>query len=78
MALSVVARLAQRGQRFGAAYVIDLLRGSKAEKIVANGHDTRVGARHRARHRRRGLAVDSAGAGAAGVSWPRRRMVFRC
>jgi len=36
--LSCVARLAQRGQRFGAAYVIDLLRGARTEKIERNGH----------------------------------------
>jgi len=38
--LSAVARLAQRRQRFGAAYVIEILRGSKSEKILSNGHDT--------------------------------------
>lgn len=38
--LSCVARLAQRGQRFGATYVIELLRGSRSEKIQRNGHDS--------------------------------------
>jgi ATP-dependent DNA helicase RecQ len=36
--LSAVARLAQRGQRFGAAYVIDLLRGAESQKIIDRGH----------------------------------------
>ncbi|HEY1077644.1 MAG TPA: DNA helicase RecQ [Fontimonas sp.] len=38
--LSCIARLSQRGQRFGAAYVIDLLRGAQTEKIRANGHES--------------------------------------
>lgn len=36
--LSCVARLAQRGSRFGAGYVIDLLRGSENQKIIDRGH----------------------------------------
>jgi ATP-dependent DNA helicase RecQ len=38
--LSCIARLAQRGERFGAAHVIDILRGSRSERIVSRGHDT--------------------------------------
>jgi len=38
--LSCVARLAQRGQRFGAAQIIDILRGSRSERVLARGHDT--------------------------------------
>jgi len=38
--LSCIARLAQRGQRFGAATVIDILRGAQTEKIRRNQHDT--------------------------------------
>lgn len=38
--LSCVARLGQRGQRFGSAYTIDLLRGARTEKVLGNGHDT--------------------------------------
>jgi ATP-dependent DNA helicase RecQ len=38
--LSCIARLAQRGQRFGAAYIIDILRGSRSERILARGHDS--------------------------------------
>jgi ATP-dependent DNA helicase RecQ len=38
--LSCIARLGQRGQRFGATYVIELLRGAKTEKVLKNGHDT--------------------------------------
>jgi ATP-dependent DNA helicase RecQ len=36
--LSCVARLEQRRQRFGAAYVIDILRGADTEKIRHNDH----------------------------------------
>ncbi|MEQ1439869.1 DNA helicase RecQ [Fontimonas sp. SYSU GA230001] len=36
--LSCVARLAQRQQRFGGSYVIDLLRGADTDKIRRNGH----------------------------------------
>jgi len=38
--LSCIARLAQRGQRFGAAYIIDILRGSRSERLLVCGHDT--------------------------------------
>ncbi|MBW4519107.1 MAG: DNA helicase RecQ [Scytolyngbya sp. HA4215-MV1] len=37
--LSCVARFAQRGEHFGAGYTIDVLRGSKSERILKNGHD---------------------------------------
>jgi ATP-dependent DNA helicase RecQ len=37
--LSTVARLAQRGQSFGAGHVIDILRGEGTEKVMAQGHD---------------------------------------
>ncbi len=36
--LSCVARLAQRRQQFGAAYIIDILRGADTDKIDRNGH----------------------------------------
>ncbi len=36
--LSCIARLAQRGERYGASYVIDILRGGKAQRILSNGH----------------------------------------
>ena len=36
--LSCIARLAQRQQRFGAAYVIDLLRGAETDKVHQYGH----------------------------------------
>ena len=36
--LSCVARLAQRGERFGAAHVIDILRGSENQKVLDRGH----------------------------------------
>ncbi len=36
--LSCVARLAQRGQRFGSAYVIDILRGAANQKLIDRGH----------------------------------------
>ena len=37
--LSCIARLAQRRQRFGAAYIIDILRGARTERLLASGHD---------------------------------------
>jgi ATP-dependent DNA helicase RecQ len=37
--LSCVARLAQRQQRFGAAYIVDILRGAKTERVLSAGHD---------------------------------------
>jgi len=36
--LSCIARLAQRGQRFGAAYMIDILRGAETQKLIDRGH----------------------------------------
>lgn len=36
--LSCIARLAQRGQRFGAAYLIEILRGARSARIAAQGH----------------------------------------
>ena len=38
--MSCIARLAQRGQRFGAAQIIDILRGSRGERVLSRGHDT--------------------------------------
>jgi ATP-dependent DNA helicase RecQ len=38
--LSCVARLAQRGERFGAAYIIEILRGARTERIASRTHDT--------------------------------------
>ncbi len=37
--LSCVARLAQRHERFGAAHIIDILRGSRSERILSRNHD---------------------------------------
>jgi ATP-dependent DNA helicase RecQ len=37
--LSCVARLAQRRERFGAAHVIEILRGSRSDRIVSRNHD---------------------------------------
>lgn len=37
MALSAVYRT---GSRFGVEYLVDVLRGEKSERVVANGHDT--------------------------------------
>lgn len=37
--MSCIARLAQRGQRFGGGYVIDVLRGAQTERIRAAGHE---------------------------------------
>jgi ATP-dependent DNA helicase RecQ len=38
--LSCIARLAQRRQRFGAAFIIDILRGAQTERVRAGGHDS--------------------------------------
>lgn len=38
--LSCVARLAQRGERFGAAHLIDILRGARTQKILGRNHET--------------------------------------
>ncbi len=38
--LSCIARLAQRSERFGAAYLIELLRGARTARILERGHDT--------------------------------------
>ena len=38
--ISCVARLAQRGQRFGAAHIIDVLRGARCARVLGNGHET--------------------------------------
>ena len=36
--LSCIARLAQRRERFGAAHVIDILRGSESQRLIDRGH----------------------------------------
>jgi ATP-dependent DNA helicase RecQ len=38
--MSCIARLSQRGQRFGAAHLIDILRGARSERLLSRGHDT--------------------------------------
>lgn len=38
--LSCVARLAQRRERYGAAYLIEILRGGQSQKLVDRGHQT--------------------------------------
>ena len=38
--VSCVARIAQRGRAVGAAMIVDVLRGSKAEKVLRRGFDT--------------------------------------
>jgi ATP-dependent DNA helicase RecQ len=38
--LSCIARLAQRGERFGAAYIIEILRGARTERLLSRGHDS--------------------------------------
>ena len=37
--LSCIARFAQRGQSFGIGHTIDVLRGSKGERVLKHGHD---------------------------------------
>ena len=36
--LSCVARLAQRGERFGSAYIIEILRGAETQRLIDRGH----------------------------------------
>ena len=38
--LSCIARLAQRSERFGCAYLVEILRGARTERLLARGHDT--------------------------------------
>src|ERR1700722_2047221 len=38
--MSCIARLGQRRQRFGAAQIIDILRGARSERALSRGHDT--------------------------------------
>lgn len=38
--LSCVARLAQRRERYGAAHVIDILRGSESQRLIDRGHQS--------------------------------------
>jgi ATP-dependent DNA helicase RecQ len=38
--LSCIARLAQRGERFGAAYIIEILRGARTERVFSRGHES--------------------------------------
>ncbi|MGO5500794.1 DNA helicase RecQ [Paratractidigestivibacter faecalis] len=38
--VSCVARLAQRGRFVGASTIVDVLRGSRAEKVISRGYDT--------------------------------------
>jgi ATP-dependent DNA helicase RecQ len=38
--LSCVARLAQRGERFGSAYIIEILRGARTQRLIDRGHET--------------------------------------
>ncbi|MEA3133210.1 MAG: ATP-dependent helicase RecQ [Gammaproteobacteria bacterium] len=38
--LSCVARLGQRGERFGAAYIIEILRGARTQRLFDRGHDS--------------------------------------
>jgi ATP-dependent DNA helicase RecQ len=48
--LSCVARLAERGQYFGAAYIIDVLRGARSDRILTRGHQ-RLNVHGLGRHR---------------------------
>src|SRR5580698_1872729 len=38
--MSCIARLGQRRQRFGAAQIIEILRGARSERVLSRGHDT--------------------------------------
>jgi ATP-dependent DNA helicase RecQ len=39
LAQKILSAVVRTGQRFGAAYVIDVLRGSRGEKVLQRGHD---------------------------------------
>ncbi|MBL8724154.1 MAG: DNA helicase RecQ [Planctomycetes bacterium] len=39
LAQKILSAVVRTGQRFGAAYVIDVLRGSRSEKVLQRGHD---------------------------------------
>ena len=39
LAQKILSAVARTGQRFGGSYVIDVLRGSRGEKVLARGHD---------------------------------------
>ncbi|AMN46495.1 ATP-dependent DNA helicase [Steroidobacter denitrificans] len=36
--LSCIARLVQRGERYGASYLIEILRGGRSQRLLDNGH----------------------------------------
>lgn len=38
--LSCIARLAQRRERFGAAYIIEILRGGESQRLIDRGHQS--------------------------------------
>jgi ATP-dependent DNA helicase RecQ len=38
--LSAIARLAQRHERFGAAYIIEILRGGESQRLIDRGHQS--------------------------------------
>ena len=38
--LSCIARLGQRGERYGAAYLIEILRGARTQRLLGRGHET--------------------------------------
>ncbi|MEO6597113.1 MAG: DNA helicase RecQ [Planctomycetota bacterium] len=40
LAQKILSAVARTGQRFGANYVIDVLRGSRGEKVLSRGHDS--------------------------------------
>jgi ATP-dependent DNA helicase RecQ len=40
IAQQILSAVARTGQRFGSSYVIDVLRGSKNEKVLQRGHDS--------------------------------------
>jgi len=39
IAQKILSAVVRTGQRFGSSYVIDVLRGSRGEKVIARGHD---------------------------------------
>ena len=54
--LSCIARLAQRRERYGVAYVIEILRGAETQRVISRDHAVLERLRNRQAPRRAGVA----------------------
>ena len=43
----ILSAVVRTGERFGAGYIAQVLRGSKVERVLRLGHDKLSGVRHR-------------------------------